>query len=293
MDFRTHNIPKNFVWEITRGCNLHCRHCGSNSGDPATGELTTEEAKNLIDQITDMGFVFLTITGGEPLTRNDIFELISYASKRGICVTLCTNGSLIDQKTAEELVEAGLKCASLSLDGCKEFHDLNRCNTYEQVISAIDYLNNGKITVFASMMISNENIEMLEQVHRIASNHGVERLNIHAPQDYGRAKDNEITLDKDKLIDVILFANQREDSETKIFLDDGFGVYNNRFGCDAGRSSMFVSAEGFIRPCISFPQNFGNIKTEKLADAWKAKDLLHSENLITHNSKNPAQAALL
>ena len=270
MNFNNNNIPKNFIWECTRGCNLSCKHCGSSPGDMIEGELTTDEAKNLIDQIADMSFIFLTITGGEPLMRSDIFELINYATMKGISVTLCTNGSLIDKKTADRLFESGLKCASISIDGCKEFHDENRCGTYEKTLSAVDYLKNKAITVFASIMISNENLKMLPEVHRTASDHGIERLDVHIPQEQGRAKENKITLDKDKLIDAIIFANQMEDSKSKVFLDDGFGVYNNRFGCDAARSSMFVSADGVIRPCISFPENFGNIRTEKLTDVWKS-----------------------
>ncbi len=133
-------------------------HCGSNSGMKIEGELSTDEAKNLIDQIADMGFIFLTITGGEPLTRKDIYELIRYATLKGILVTLCTNGSLIDGDTEDKLIRSGLKYASISLDGCKEFHDANRSHTYDKTLSAIDYLKKKGITVFASMMVSDETL---------------------------------------------------------------------------------------------------------------------------------------
>ncbi len=267
MDFNSINIPKNFVWECTRGCNLSCRHCGSDSGSKLDGELTTEEARELIDQVADMGFIFMTLTGGEPLTRTDIHDLISHATGKGISVTICTNGSLIDEEAANKLFESGLRCASVSLDGCGEYHDSNRCGTYEKTLTAIKYLKSKDITVFASMMVSDENLEMLPEVHETASAHGIKRLNIHAPQKCGRAKVNNITLDRDKLIDIILFANSR-DSGCTVFLDDGFGIYNNRFGCDAGRSSMFVSADGVVRPCISFPVDSGNVRTDKLLDVW-------------------------
>jgi len=106
------------VWNCTRRCNLHCVHCYANSdGSPAIGELSTQEAKSFIQDLSDFGTPVLLFSGGEPLLRDDIFELAIFARELGIRSVLSTNGTLITEKTAQKISEVGFGEVGISLDG--------------------------------------------------------------------------------------------------------------------------------------------------------------------------------
>ncbi len=108
------------VWNITRRCNLNCIHCYSDSKNSEyPGELTTKEAKQVIDDLADFGIPVLLFSGGEPLLREDIFELAGYAKERGIRTVLSTNGTLIDKK----IKDSGFSYIGISLDGLNSNND--------------------------------------------------------------------------------------------------------------------------------------------------------------------------
>ncbi len=112
------------VWNCTRSCNLRCLHCYSESECRAyEGELTTEEGKGLIDQLAEFGVPVLLFSGGEPLMRKDLFELVSYASSRGLRAVLSTNGTLLTPEVASRLKELDLSYVGVSLDGTEQTND--------------------------------------------------------------------------------------------------------------------------------------------------------------------------
>jgi radical SAM protein with 4Fe4S-binding SPASM domain len=112
------------VWNVGRRCNLHCVHCYSDSSNRTySGELTTEEAKGMIDDLADFHIPVLLLSGGEPLLRPDIFELIAHARERGVRVTLSTNGTLITPEVARRLRTLGVSYVGISLDGIGATND--------------------------------------------------------------------------------------------------------------------------------------------------------------------------
>lgn len=112
------------VWNCTRTCNLRCVHCYSDSfAQRYPGELTTEEAKAMLDDLALFGVPAVLFSGGEPLTRPDVMELMQYAVNRGLRVTLSTNGTLIDDATARQLKQIGLRYVGISLDGIGATND--------------------------------------------------------------------------------------------------------------------------------------------------------------------------
>ncbi|MFL0197222.1 putative heme d1 biosynthesis radical SAM protein NirJ1 [Clostridium sp. WILCCON 0269] len=112
------------VWNCTNTCNLKCKHCYADSKNRKfEGELDSREAKYLIDDLAKLKVPVLLISGGEPLMRDDLFELISYAKNYNIRSTLSTNGTLIDKKTAEDLKRNGVSYVGISLDGIGIRHD--------------------------------------------------------------------------------------------------------------------------------------------------------------------------
>lgn len=115
------------VWNVTRTCNLRCVHCYSDSfAQKYPGELTHEQALVVIDNLAAFKVPAVLFSGGEPLTRPDLLELMKYAAASGLRITLSTNGTLIDKPTAQQLCEIGLTYVGISLDGIGETNDLFR-----------------------------------------------------------------------------------------------------------------------------------------------------------------------
>ncbi|MBR5163806.1 MAG: radical SAM protein, partial [Schwartzia sp.] len=115
------------AWNMTRTCNLNCRHCYMDADAKRhEGELTTAEAKKFIDDLAAFHVPALLMSGGEPLTRPDFFELAEYASARGVRPTLSTNGTLISEEAARKIKGAGVAYVGVSLDGPEHVNDAFR-----------------------------------------------------------------------------------------------------------------------------------------------------------------------
>ena len=132
------------IWEPTKKCNLSCLHC-FNSSSPNIIEkdiLTTQEVKNVLNDIYrayDTTKITFAISGGEPLVREDIYEILSYATKLRYSVALTTNGMLIDKETIQKLIDSGLRNIAISIDGIKEKHNQLRGSTvsYDRALNAL------------------------------------------------------------------------------------------------------------------------------------------------------------
>jgi len=112
------------VWNVTRRCNLRCVHCYAHATESSTeDELSTEEGRTLIDDLSAFGVPVLLFSGGEPLVRKDLPELASYAVSKGMRAVISTNGTLITPSTAQTLKEIGLSYVGISLDGMEEVND--------------------------------------------------------------------------------------------------------------------------------------------------------------------------
>ncbi|MFH1071340.1 MAG: radical SAM protein, partial [Candidatus Glassbacteria bacterium] len=115
------------VWNITRRCNLHCVHCYTDSENVRyKGEMTTAEGKVLLDDLAEFKVPAVLFSGGEPLVRKDVFELVRYAVDKSLRPTLSTNGTLIDARNAKKIKEAGFTYVGVSLDGIGEVNDCFR-----------------------------------------------------------------------------------------------------------------------------------------------------------------------
>jgi len=115
------------VWNCSRRCNLRCVHCYADSENQRyEGELSTEEARTMIDDLAGFGVPVLLFSGGEPLMRKDMLQLAAYAGEKGIRPVISTNGTLITRQKADEIVAAGVAYVGISLDGIGETNDYFR-----------------------------------------------------------------------------------------------------------------------------------------------------------------------
>jgi len=112
------------VWNVTKSCNLRCIHCYTSSeAKRYAGELTTEEGRRLLEDLSDFKIPALLLSGGEPLTRGDLFELASHAKELGLRCTLSTNGTLMTEDVALQIKKAGFVYVGISLDGIGTTND--------------------------------------------------------------------------------------------------------------------------------------------------------------------------
>src|ERR1039457_6731397 len=110
--------PRLIFWEVTKGCNLRCVHCRATATELSSiNDLPNTKALNIIEQVSQLSLPILVLSGGEPLFREDIYELASYARDRGLRVALATNGTLVTKEVARKIVDAGVRRVSISLDG--------------------------------------------------------------------------------------------------------------------------------------------------------------------------------
>jgi radical SAM protein with 4Fe4S-binding SPASM domain len=170
------------VWSTTRACNLRCVHCyASATAGPAEGELTHEEGKALLDDLRDFGVPAVLFSGGEPLARPDIFELLEYAQSIGLVCTLSTNGILIDDAVADRLATIGIKYAGISVDGSPVRHDKLRGvkGAYASTIAAIDRCVARGIKVGVRFTVHALNSDNLDEIFDLCLDHGVRRLCVY------------------------------------------------------------------------------------------------------------------
>ncbi len=133
--------PHLIFWEVTKACPLACKHCRANAiSNPLPGELSTAEGKKLLKEISTFGKVVVVFTGGDPLSRNDIFELMDYAKQLGLITSIAPAPSYrLNEETIRKIKETGVTYMSISLDGAKpETHDwLRGFSSYKYAINGI------------------------------------------------------------------------------------------------------------------------------------------------------------
>jgi len=167
------------VWNGTQRCNLACRHCYSSSGCAAAGdELTTSQAKAMIDDLAAFGAPVLLFSGGEPLMRPDIIDVIGYCAARGVRPVLSTNGTLITPKLAGELGAAGLGYAGVSLDGLAQTNDAFRGQqgAFDAAVAGVRNCIGAGVKVGLRMTINHYNVADIGGVFDLLEQLGVARI---------------------------------------------------------------------------------------------------------------------
>ncbi|WP_350454189.1 12,18-didecarboxysiroheme deacetylase [Slackia heliotrinireducens] len=165
------------VWNCTRTCNLKCVHCYAGSDAQRYDELTTDEAKTMIDDLAAFGCPVLLFSGGEPTIRPDLVELMGYAKQKGMRVVISTNGTLITPEKAEEYAKVGLSYVGVSIDGVPETHDKFRGvpGSFERSMEGIRNSRNAGIKVGLRMTINKRNWRELPEVFEIMKKEKINR----------------------------------------------------------------------------------------------------------------------
>jgi MoaA/NifB/PqqE/SkfB family radical SAM enzyme len=251
-------LLKEWHWEITRLCNLHCRHCLTRCGHSVHGELQTSDALKAIESMASLGCTTLMMTGGEPLVRGDLFVLLESGFSHGISLGLLTNGFLVDEQVAN-LLSTYTKTVGISLDGASaKTHDVLRGQqSFRFACRAIKLLAASQ-SVVVYITVSALNIKEVYDIVDIALELGASRIHVSEITISGRAKDNSSHLK--------LKPNQRDSLRQMAQAMTGAGRLIDSC-CNADLVSVYLSAEGLVYPCsevgIQCPsQSLGRITQE-------------------------------
>jgi 12,18-didecarboxysiroheme deacetylase len=166
------------VWNVGRRCNLRCIHCYSRSHDLRyEGELTTAEARRFIDGLADFGVPVLLFSGGEPLLREDVLDLVQYTRNKGIRAVISTNGTLMTVGLARQLGDAGLSYVGVSLDGLRDVNDRFRgvSGAFDDALRGIRACLQAGVKVGLRFTISRDNVSEIPGIFGVLEKEGIPR----------------------------------------------------------------------------------------------------------------------
>lgn len=181
------------IWNLIRRCNLTCKHCYSISADKDfPGELSTAEVFSVMDDLKAFGVPVLILSGGEPLLRNDIFEISKRAKAMGFYVGLSTNGTLIDESNIEQIAEIGYDYVGISIDGIRETHDKFRrkAGAFDESMHGIRLCHEAGIKVGMRFTLTIDNAHELPQLLELMEQERIDKFYLSHLNYAGRGNKN-------------------------------------------------------------------------------------------------------
>lgn len=299
-------LPKWIAWEITGRCNLHCIHCRSSSDDSEeAGEYTGSEARGLIDQLADYASPVLVLSGGEPLLREDCFDLARYGTDKGLRMCLATNGTLVDEAVCEEILASGIRMVSLSLDGSTpEIHDdfRQQPGAFEGVMRAASHFRRFEIPFLVNSSFTKRNQADIENVYRLAKELGAKAWYLFMIVPTGRAEGAlDELISREDYEKILHWHYHQEQDETEILMRPTCAPHYFRIvrqeskregrkwkqrslafatgvakGCLAGQNIAFIDRCGNVRPCSYFSEAAGNLREQSFQEIWEDSVLLNN-----------------
>ncbi len=261
------NIPYAVQMELTTNCNLNCRHCFMVNDNGV--ELSSEEVMDIIDQLVDMGTFYLAFTGGEIFTRDDLFDIAKYASRKGFFLTFMTNGTLITPEKIEEIKKLKPIKFEISLYGATaKTHDYVTQveGSFERSVAAITELVKLGIEVTVKTMLMNLNIHESGAIKALC-----EQLGVHPRINPG------IAPKKNGSLEPLQYDLSFEDMETYLSAHDFDLSYllarrekdpEHEFSCKAGKAACSISPSGIVCPCVMMPIAVGNLRENSFKEIW-------------------------
>ena len=256
--------------EITNKCNLSCTHCINDSGAPLPDELTTEEIFSTIDELSSLGVHTLVISGGEPLLHPNLFEIVKYARKAPMTVTIFTNGILITEETIRKFVESGVTRFSVSIDSMNEHtHDAFRGQegTLKKTLKGINLLKEAGFSVRLSVSVIQMNKRDIVDVLKYFKEQNFTDYLVGPVVYSGRGLDN-VVITPEEYYDVCVeqFTYLKEE-----FPEGISRIYPRETqGCGIASDRIGIKADGTILPCpgCTKEMGIGNVRTCDLKELW-------------------------
>lgn len=277
-------------WESTLKCNLHCTHCGSNCGGSSKlNELSTEEIKSTFKTIIEdfeTKRIFVTITGGEPLLRHDLFDVVDFLGKKHMRSSMVSNGVLLNKEKAERLVAGHMVSATISIDGLEHEHEAVRGkDTYRRTMNALQIARDADFRVVEAITcVRPDNLDQLETIEKEVREAGANAWRLITIDKMGRGDDAPgLWLDPPQIRHLLDFVADRRahylsarDFSVRFSCGGFLGVESEdgvrpEYGqCYAGLCVGSILADGDVSACPSLPRHWaqGNIRNRRFSDIW-------------------------
>jgi heme b synthase len=285
------------AWEMTRSCNLNCVHCrAAAERGPYAGELGTEKCLEILDQIAQVGRPIVILTGGEPLLREDVFELAQHGTQLGLRMVMATNGTILTPEVAEKLKSSGIQRVSISIDGARaEEHDKFRKvpGAFEAALEGMALLKKAGIEYQINTTVTKQNVHQIDKILELAVELGAVAHHIFLLVPTGRAREminQEIEAkDYEKLLHWFYDMRGKVPLHLKatcaphyyrIFRQEAhargetvdyetYGLDAVTRGCLGGTSFCFISHDGIVQPCGYLELSCGDLKRSSFAAVWQ------------------------
>jgi AdoMet-dependent heme synthase len=296
MHYTEFSAPLSVYLGVTNVCNLRCIYCSAESGEAYPNELTTDEMFRLIDELHEAGVFEVTITGGEPLMRRDIFEVIGRLKGHGLTVEMISNAILITQRTAQRLAELDLHEIRISLDATSpDINDATRGeNAFSGTYRGIRNLLDQGIRPGILVTVNRFNYNQLSNIAQTLKAENVKYVSFNMISAVGRGVCSYpvLTLDGQQLSEAVdSLRKLRADPEYSSFVgEDLLHWYKlpeklesykralekgaarrkaNMLPCGAGKTMVSIQANGWVIPCNKFTgYRCGNIREDSFLNIW-------------------------
>lgn len=291
IDSESHKLCNLFL-EVTNRCNALCEHCGSRCDSKIREELPAEEFKKVLNGVaTKLGAkgIMLNVTGGEPLMRKDLFEIVGHATKLGFSWGLVTNGMLITDEVIQKLKATQMKTITISLDGMKETHEKFRHvdGCFDRIIEAIQKLKQADFVehIQVTFVATKNNLKELPDLYRLLSMLNIDSLRVSNIDPIGRACDNiELLLEKEDYEYLFDFIKKHNSSKLPVIwscthyfgnTDTTLDPTGRKFACFTGIHNASILYNGDIFGCPNIPRRpeliQGNVLKDDFVDVWENK----------------------
>lgn len=267
-------------WHITHRCNLRCKHCYQEDYSAFEG---IEKISPVLDQFSELIKSYgcigrLNITGGEPLTHPDLFELLRLARSKGIKTGVLTNGTLLGQWEARRLRACGVDYVQISLDGMEKVHDeIRGKGSFERAVNGICALKSQGIFTSVSFTVQNNNLGELKKLAYFCDTLGVDKLwfdRVVIPADKDNEKLSVSSGDYWKLMKTAARFNRKG----MVFCGRALQFIPCKdklvYHCSAGENLLIVLANGDVMPCRRLPYIIGNVKENDLLTLHQSSSLM-------------------
>jgi radical SAM protein with 4Fe4S-binding SPASM domain len=264
------NIPLSANFELTYRCNLRCSHCYV--VDRGERELSFSEITDILDQLAAVNCLFLTLTGGEPLMREDLLDIARYSHKKGFDLKLFSNGTLIDGSMAGKLASLKPLRVGISIYGADDAtHDqlTGVPGSFNRSLRALRLLKEAGVFTMVKCLVMKENVAQLEEIGKLAHEIGAvfQFDPIVTPRNDGNREPLQHELDEADLYRLLSYV-----------VDDP-GPINKKVRlspesiiCGAGRDSCCISPGGELYPCVALPVPLGNLRHQSFVDIWQGAE---------------------
>jgi len=278
-------------WNVTNACNMFCDHCYREAGCKAEEELSTEEAKTLLEQIARAGFKIMIFSGGEPLIRPDILELVSYATSLGLRSVFGTNGTLITLEMAQKLKDAGAMGMGISLDSMdkKKHNEFRKFDgAWEGAVQGMRNCHAVGLPFQIHTTVMDWNNHELEAITDFAVAEGAVAHHFFFLVPTGRAKTIEAESLRAEQYEETLTRIMKKQTEVDIELKPTcapqfmriaaqMGIKTRfRRGCLAGTAYCIISPRGKVQPCAYLNMELGDVRETPFDEIWKNNEVLNT-----------------